>query len=104
MDVHVRPKSVCCSYNGDFKSLVIKHAEGNNKQDLAWKFCVVEQNVQRGKQKGLLTKTENSTQKGSSNGSEMSGTEDKMLFSRRQECWFYLLYGSLNIEGKNCNF
>jgi len=46
MDVHVRPKSVCCSYNGDFKSLVIKHAEGNNKQDLAWKFCVVQQNVQ----------------------------------------------------------
>jgi hypothetical protein len=25
---------------------VIKHAEGNNNQDLAWKFCVLQQNVQ----------------------------------------------------------
>jgi hypothetical protein len=43
---HVKPKSMCCIYNNDFKSLVIKHAEGNNNQDLAWKFCIVQQNVQ----------------------------------------------------------
>jgi hypothetical protein len=63
MGVHVKPKSLCCSYNIDFKS------EGNNNQVMAWKFCVVEQNVQCWKkQKGLLIKEENSTQKGSSNG------------------------------------
>jgi uncharacterized protein YjcR len=45
--------------------MVIKHAEGNNNQDLAWKFCVVEQTVQCWKkQKGLLIKEENSNQKG----------------------------------------
>jgi len=27
-------------------STVIKHAEGNNNQAMAWVFCVVEQNVQ----------------------------------------------------------
>jgi len=68
MGDHVKPKSMCCSYNSDFKSLVIKHAEGNNNQDLAWKFCVVEQKEQCWKkQKGLLITEENSTQKGSSN-------------------------------------
>lgn len=69
MGVHVKPKSLCCSYNIDFKSMVIKHAEGNNNKVMAGKFCVVEQNVQCWKkQKGLLIKEENSTQKGSSNG------------------------------------
>jgi len=66
---HVTPQSLCSSYNGDFKSMVIKHAEGNNSQDLVWKFCVVEHNVQWWeKQNGLLIKEENSTQKGSSDG------------------------------------
>jgi len=46
MGDHVKPKSMCCSYKTDFKSMVINHSEGNNNQDLAWKFCVVEQNVQ----------------------------------------------------------
>jgi hypothetical protein len=45
MGDHVKPISLCCIYKSDFKSLVIKHAERNNNQDLAWKFCVVEQNV-----------------------------------------------------------
>jgi hypothetical protein len=49
--------------------MVIKHAEGNDKQNLVWKSCVVEQNIQGWKkQKGLLIKEENSKQKGSSNG------------------------------------
>jgi hypothetical protein len=69
MGVHVKPKSLCCSYNADFKSVVIKHTEANNNQAMAWKFCAVEQNVLWWKkQKGLLIKEENSTQKGSSNG------------------------------------
>lgn len=69
MGGHVKPKSLCCSYNTDFKSMAIKHAEGNNNKDLVWKFCGVEQNVQCcKKQKGLLIKEENSTPKGSSNG------------------------------------
>jgi len=42
---HVKPKSFCCKYNSDFKSMVIKHAEGNTNQDLVWKLCVAEQNV-----------------------------------------------------------
>ena len=64
MDDHVKPKSMCCSYNSDFKSMAIKHAEGNNNKDSDGKFCVVEQNVQCWKkQKGLLIKDENSTQK-----------------------------------------
>jgi len=47
--------------------VVIKRAEGNNNQAMTWKFCLVEQNVQCWKkQKGLLIKEENSTQKGSS--------------------------------------
>ena len=46
MGDHVKPKSLCCSYNSDFKSMVIKQAEGNNNQDLVWKFCAVEQTVQ----------------------------------------------------------
>jgi hypothetical protein len=69
MGDHVKLKSLCCSYNSDFKSMVIKHSEGNNNQDFAWKFCVVEQTVQCWKkQKGLLIKEEHSTQKGSSYG------------------------------------
>jgi len=48
--------------------VVIKHAEGKNIQNLAWKFLVVEQNVQCwDKQKGLLMKEKNSNQKESSN-------------------------------------
>jgi len=46
MGDHVKPKSMCSSYNIDFMSTVIKHAEGNNNQAMAWVFCVVEQNVQ----------------------------------------------------------
>jgi len=66
---HVKLKSQCCSYNTDFKSMAIKHAEVNNNKDLVWKFCVMEQNVQcYKKQKGLLIKEDNSTPKGSSNG------------------------------------
>ena len=49
--------------------MVIKHAEGNNNQELARKFCVVEQNVQCWeKHKGLLIKVENSKQNVSSFG------------------------------------
>jgi len=49
--------------------MLMKHAEGNINQDLAWKFCVVEKTVQWWKkQKGLLIMEENSTQKGTSNG------------------------------------
>ena len=41
--------------------MVIKHAEETNKFTVAWKFCVVEQNVQHeGKQKGLLLQGANS--------------------------------------------
>ena len=37
----------------------MKHAKGNNNQDLVWKFCVVEQNVQCcKKQKRSLIKEE----------------------------------------------
>jgi len=44
--------------------MVVKHAEGNNKKDLAWKFCVVQQNVQCWKkQKGLQINEQNSTPK-----------------------------------------
>ena len=43
---HGKPKSLCCSYDSDFISMVITQAEGNNNQDLVWKFCAVEQNVQ----------------------------------------------------------
>jgi hypothetical protein len=56
MGDHVKPKSLCCSNKIDFKSMVIKHAEGNIDQVMAWKLCcgtectagncVVEQNVQ----------------------------------------------------------
>jgi hypothetical protein len=43
----VKPKSLCCSYNTVILyHLVIKQAEGNNKQTMSWKVCVVEQNVQ----------------------------------------------------------
>jgi hypothetical protein len=45
------------------------YAKGNNNQAMAWKFCVAEQNVWCWrKQKGLIIKEENSTQKGSLNG------------------------------------
>jgi len=38
--------------------MIIKQAEGNNNQDLVWKFCVVEQNAQCWK------KTKGTTNKG----------------------------------------
>jgi len=60
---------MCFSYNIDFKSVVMKHAQIINNQDLACKLCVVEQNVQCWKkQKGLLIRKENVTQNVSSNG------------------------------------
>ena len=46
MGDHIKLNSLCCSYNREFKSMLMKHGEGNNNQDLVWKFCVVEQNVQ----------------------------------------------------------
>jgi hypothetical protein len=33
----------------------------------------------------------------------MSGTEDKILFSRREERWFYLQNGTFNIEDEKWN-
>jgi hypothetical protein len=69
MGDHVKPKSMCCSSKSDFKSLVIKHAERNNNQDLVWKFCVLGTDCTvLEKTKGLRIQEENSNQKGSSIG------------------------------------
>jgi hypothetical protein len=49
------------SYYAYLEIMVIKHAEETNNLTVAWKFCVVEQNVQHyGRQKELLLEGANS--------------------------------------------
>jgi hypothetical protein len=56
MGEDVKPKSLCCSYNCDFKSMVIKHSEGNNNGDLACKLCFGIESKGMGKRKGTTEK------------------------------------------------
>ena len=62
--VQQQQTSVCCSYNTDFKFMVIEHAVETNNSTVAQKFYVVEQNVccwrkQKQKKKNLFLKVEN---------------------------------------------
>jgi transposase-like protein len=41
------PKSMCCSYDANFKLMVIKHEEETNNCAKARKFGVAEPNVRR---------------------------------------------------------
>ena len=55
--VQQQQKSMCCSYDTDFKFMVIKHAQETNNHAVSQKFCVVQQNVCCWrKQKDLLLK------------------------------------------------
>ena len=58
--VQQQQTSVCCSYDTDFKFMVIERAVETNNHTVAQKFCVVEQNVCCWrKQKNLFLKVEN---------------------------------------------
>jgi transposase-like protein len=55
------PKSMCWSYNANFKLMVTKHAEETNNCATARKFGVAEPNVQRWRKQKELLKGTNST-------------------------------------------
>jgi transposase-like protein len=55
------PKSVCRSYDANFKLMVIKHAEETNNCAMAQKFGVEEPNVRHWRKQKELLKGANST-------------------------------------------
>jgi hypothetical protein len=48
-------RPIYCSYYAYFKIMVIKHAEETNSSPVAWKVCVVEQNVRHHKRQKSTT-------------------------------------------------
>jgi hypothetical protein len=39
------PKSMCCTYDTDFKLMIIQHAQETNNCASAWEFHVTEQHL-----------------------------------------------------------
>jgi len=70
--------------------MVIKHAEGNNSQDLDWKFCVAEQNVPCWKKtKGATNKRSRLNQKKNHQMAKRSlGGKIKCCSKEERKCWF----------------
>jgi hypothetical protein len=57
------PKSMRCSYDANFKLMVIKYVEETNNFATVWKFGVEEPNVRSWRKQKELLKGANSTQK-----------------------------------------
>jgi hypothetical protein len=75
------PKSMCWSYNANFKLMVIKHAEETNNCTVARKFGVAEPNVRGWRKQKELLKGANSTPKafrGTKHGNFIA-IDDKVL-------------------------